>query len=59
LDAWEKVVDYGITPVTWSKEDTDKYMESQTKWAEAIAAKDPRTAELLQICQEYREYAGL
>jgi TRAP-type mannitol/chloroaromatic compound transport system substrate-binding protein len=59
LEAWKAVTDYGIIPVTWSAEDTDKYMASQLKWAEAIAEKDANTAELLQICREYREYAGL
>jgi len=59
LDAWEAVLDYGVIPVSWSAEDAQKFMESQTKWAEAIAEKDPRTAELLDIIREYREYAGL
>jgi len=59
LEVWEIVIDYGIIPVTWSKEDADKFTAAQVKWAEAIAEKDANTAELLQICQEYREFAGL
>lgn len=59
LDAWDKVIEHGVTPVTWSEEDTNKYMEAQTEWAEEIAEKDQRTAELLSITSEYREYAGL
>ena len=59
LDAWAAVIDTGIIPVTWSEADTNQYMEAQTRWAEKIAEEDWRTAELLEITREYREYAGL
>jgi TRAP-type mannitol/chloroaromatic compound transport system substrate-binding protein len=59
LEAWDKAIDYGIIPVTWSAEDTNKFIAAQIKWAEKIAETDANTAELLQICQDYREYAGL
>ena len=59
LAAWKEVIDYGVTPVSWSKEDTNQFIAAQVKWAEKIAETDANTAELLQICQEYREYAGL
>jgi hypothetical protein len=59
LDAWEKVIDYGIIPVSWNEADTNQFMAEQIKWAEKIAEKDANTAELLEICREYREYAGL
>ncbi len=58
LVAWEAVIDYGVTPVTWSDEDTEEYLRVQLKWAEEIAAKDPRTAELLSIIAAYRQFAG-
>ena len=59
LEVWEKVIDYGIIPVTWSTEDANRFSAEQVKWAEKIAATDANTAELLQICQDYRVAAGL
>ena len=58
LEAWEAVIDYGVTPVRWSDDDTEEYIRVQMRWAEDIATKDPRTAELLGIIAAYRQFAG-
>ena len=57
-EAWKAVVDYGIILVSWSAEDTQKWVDAQFKWAKSYEDKDPNSAELMNTVREFRKFKG-
>jgi len=56
--AWQKIAAYGITLVSWSPADTQRWVDAQFKWAKSYEDKDPNCAMLMNTVREYRKFKG-